>query len=256
MKKPRIIFFIMMIATFCFSCDKTSDLLEEELTVLPGECLSSSVLSFTGLSINDNTGPKGFVLTCEFSMSDIITPAGAPYSSSDFKRVPKDEVYEFFGANAELVKKSYDDFWNDCFIDGTLSGGGFGVSTIVYESGMTLIADKDFAGFKAGENITANAKGYQKGNDTPVILDCVFPSDYLSLPNDGGYYLPSYGVTIRIPLEGYSVVDEDVTFSLSVPVKVGLLLTWFNDRIVDPNAPYSYREDILSCSFTVNKGLH
>lgn len=67
---------------------------------------------------------------------------------------------------------------------------------------MTLIADKDFAGFKAGENITANVLGYQKGNDATAILDYVFPSDYLRLPNEGGYYLPSYGVTIRIPLEG------------------------------------------------------
>ena len=252
MKKPRIIFFIMMIATFCFSCNKTGDPGEVEMTILPGECLTSSELSFPGLRINDYPGSESFVFTCSFNKDVIISPAGFPFASYEYKRVPSKEVYERFGANAEAVKELYDHYWNDCFVSGHMSGLMF-ASTIVYESGIKLIADKDFAGFKAGENIAADINLQR---DDASICMTVLPSDYLGLPNDGGYYLPSLGVIIKIPLKDYTVVDEDVTFHLSVPVKVGLLLTWFNDRITDPNAPFPYREDNLSCAFTVHKGLH
>lgn len=249
---------LIAVAALCFttiSCSKSGDPCANEKTILPGECLNSSELSFTELRINDFTGPKSFVFNCSFDMEDDINPAGPPFASYDYKRVPSNEVYERFGANAKAVKESYDQYWNDCFVSGNMPELMF-ATTIVYESGMKLIADKDFAGFKAGENIVATAKESHKGEDGSAFLEGLYSSDALDLPNEGGYYLSSSGVIIKIPLKDYTVVEEDVTFHLSVPVKVGLLLTWFNDRIVNPNAPYSYREDILSCSFTVHKGLH
>ena len=43
--------------------------------------------------------------------------------------------------------------------------------------------------------------------------------------------------------------------SLEIPVKVVMYLNWLDDRITDPNAPIPYREDVLRCEFTVDKGL-
>ena len=256
MKSHFVFGLLISAAALCFitiSCNKTGDPGEVEMTILPGECLTSSELSFPGLRINDYPGSESFVFTCSFNKDVIISRAGIPFASYEYKRVPSKEVYERFGANAEAVKESYDHYWNDCFVSGHMSGLMF-ASTIVYESGIKLIADKDFAGFKAGDNIAADIS--LQGDDASICLEGLLPSDYLGLPNDGGYYLPSLGVIIKIPLKDYTVVDEDVTFHLSVPVKVGLLLTWFNDRITDPNAPFPYREDNLSCAFTVHKGLH
>lgn len=246
---------VVVLGFFTLSCSKSGDDCGREMTILPGECLNSPELAFTELRINDYTGPKGFVFTCTFDMKDVKSPAGAPFASYDYKRVPADDVYERFGANAKAVEESYNNFWNDCFISGD-KGELMFATTILYESGMTLIADKDFAGFKAGENILVNADRYQKGTDLSAILEGVYSSDSLGLPNDGGYFLSSFGLIIRIPIKEYSVVNEDVTFHLSVPVKVGLLLEWFNDRIQTPDAPFPYREERLTCTFTVHKGLH
>lgn len=248
---------IVGLALTLISCTKSGDTCPEELTIIPGECLNSSELMFTELSINDNYGPKGFVFPCLFNKVDVVTPAGPPFASADYKRIPPDEIYESFGTNAKTVKSSYDSFWRDIFIHGKGGGPGpFYISTIVYESGLELLANKDFAGFKAGENIAKGAKPYQKGDDAAVLIELVTPSDYLGIPSTGGYYLYSYGITVRVPLKDFSIVEEDVTFHLSVPVKIGLLLTWFNDKITDPLAPFPYREDTLTCTFTINKGLH
>ena len=60
---------------------------------------------------------------------------------------------------------------------------------------------------------------------------------------------------LQIPLEGKMLTNEWVKFTLEIPVKVVMYLNWLDDRITDPNAPIPYREDVLRCEFTVDKGL-
>lgn len=242
------------------SCEKAGDAASLEMTILPGECLNSPELVFSELRINDYTGPEGFVLTCLFDVDAEKVQAGEPYAHSDFKYVPTERVFARFGENADAVSDSYDNYWKQSFPEGEnehLLG-----STIVYESGITLVADKDFAGFKAGENIAANAGAYKKGDNNPVYLDYVYPSSYLTLPgipSEGEFsynYILCYdALSIRIPIKEYTIVDEDVTFTLFMPVKVGLLLTWFNEKLTNPNAPFPFKEETLTCSFTIHKGL-
>ena len=57
-------------------------------------------------------------------------------------------------------------------------------------------------------------------------------------------------VSFSVPLGDFKVVKESVSFELNIPVKVVMYLQWLNDRLIDPNAPVPYKEEVLHCSFT------
>ena len=58
------------------------------------------------------------------------------------------------------------------------------------------------------------------------------------------------------PIEGFELVDEEVTFNITLPIKLGMCLNWINDLLTDPDAEYQYKDVILTETFTINKGLH
>lgn len=134
------------------------------------------------------------------------------------------------------------------------------------------MADKDFAGVKAGDNIIS---GYMNEHDWAIAgrpedvsgLLSFCPVKYIfnsvwDLDKPFGDEFADYACVngrvfgIYIPTRDFEEIDEDVTFNLSVPVKVGLYLTWLNDKISDPEAPFPYRDETLTCTFTIHKGLH
>lgn len=114
------------------------------------------------------------------------------------------------------------------------------VVTILYNGGVSFVANKDFAGVPAGKDLSEIIVS------DPYLTDFGLypgiPLDYKSMPGES--------VSFSVPLDDFTVVKEPVTFELNIPVKVVMYLRWLNDRLIDPSAPVPYKEEVLHCRFT------
>lgn len=239
-------------------------------TLLPGDCLCDPGLKFEEFCINnfstseEQSGLKMYTLTFRLNFS-----CKTEYISyledtpKNYRVVPSESVYEKFGINAEIVKERYEQCWTDFFKN---TGRWWDATTIFLDSEAKLIADKKIAGFNPGENIVAKTLDYEKWRaidnpETPFYYG-LNPRDYLELPIETKfpyqYSLSSDRISIAIPWMGNSMelVDDVITFTFEMPVKVGLYLTWLNETISNPDASFTCRDETLTCTFTVPKGLH
>lgn len=182
-----------------------------------------------------------------------------PYLSG-YWDIPSEDLFAAFGNNKEQVKKEYYNLFNACAQSKTANY--FSISTILYNGGITLTANKEYAGVPAGENlasfITASLSGFPSGTQMPdpvissyfntpasVAASLGLPLDYISMTG-------AEDICFTIPKpQDCQIVQESVTFELKIPVKVVLLLSWLNDRLDDENAPVPCREEELHCTFTV-----
>lgn len=253
---------IISIGLLCLvGCAKNGVPAPLEETFLPGECLSSNTLDFTGWQINNYTGPQGITLGFQLNMDCELSSLGSPWASGDYRYVPTENVFNQFKEECPAIKALYEDAWNAVV---SSSGGLCFLSSVFYESGIILVADKEFAGVAAGDNIANGAIPTQKWQEegkpyTTCLLDNLYSADSRPIPvgNDFRYdYCLAKDIAVRIPLNNRTVVDEDVTFTLVMPVKVGLYLTWLKDKTNDPDASFPYRDETLTCTFTIPKGLH
>ena len=244
---PIIYIFIAFVITFICSCDnyqsgvpdndKEGKPAELELTVLPGECLISPELSLS--QIRTNVGQTGIQLVFKLDMDCDLEKL----NSLEYRYIPSNSIFDSFGENSSAVKKAYQEFWQDVSYGHQL----FYISTVFYSSGLTLTADKEFAGMPAGENVSSAALA----DLWPVEFFQAFANN--GFAND--YCLPSSWVAVNIPKGELQIVDDSVSLTLSIPVKKALYLTWFNNRLTDENAPLPYSDETLSCSFTISKNL-
>ena len=272
MKRLHSIIFgvAVMVAASC--SNKDYDDVAASHQFIPGECLQNTDLDFNG-SIKWNN-IEGFMVL-RFSLKD-LRGTGVYVPITDeltyghyYYFEPDEEIFNAFGDNSGIVNSLYMDRCRK-----THSPGFY--SSILYDTGISLVADKDFAGVKAGDNIASGYMNEQdwaiagRPEDVPGLLSFV-PVKYIFFPdeNPDGFLekpfgeeftdyscLAGPGVVLYIPTRNFEDMEEDVTFNLSVPVKVGLYLTWLNDKISDPDAPFPYREETLTCTFTIHKGLH
>ncbi|MBR5035316.1 MAG: hypothetical protein IKX71_08410 [Bacteroidales bacterium] len=235
-----ILFLLFTVLTT--ACNKTlSKVAPIERSFLPGECLCSSFLEFNRFNITANTS---FELSFILDLDYVPVSLGSPYSSQDYRLIPTESTFSVFKENAGIVKNLYEEAWRT--ITDSCKGDLCFASSIFYNGGARLVANKEFAGISAGGNI-------------PIMMVGMTPSDAISIPTDNTItynYCIYRALTITIPINNYEIIDDTVTFSLEIPVKVGLFLTWLNDRISNPNAPFPYRDETLTCSFTLQKGLH
>lgn len=235
----------VLLTTSCLMLG-ASDVPSDIVTFLPGECFwypslewysasfnsSDTVLFSFGMRIKDYTlegyGRKGYV------------------GVRDERYVPTDDLYASFGENAQIVKSEYDKVFYD-FLGSAGENSRSKLITVLSDGKITLTADKDFAGYKSGENL-------------PVSLELVrgrYPCDYINqffeIPLDYKYMLSSsFVVTMPVGYESWQKVAETVTFELKMPVKVVMYLNWLNDKISDPDAPVPYEEEVLYCKFTTD----
>ena len=224
---------------------------------IPGECLASSSLSVNS-KITDTYCKMNFCLS--------LIGWGATTDGDGFIETrPQEFIFAKFLPNASEVKKLFHEyaypatFRSDAFYD---------LTSIYYDSCISLVADKDFAGYKAGDNIMqeatlANDNVRTLLSDGLTCIEGLITEDRYSvmpiLPDLPFSYQGIFGYDsfyVYIPNRDYEIVDEDVTFTFTMPVKVGLYLTWLNDTLTDPDAPFPYREETLTCTFSINKGLH
>lgn len=221
-----------MVLAGCAVMDEEGDIRENSL--VPGECLSSGSLAFLGAK--DNASGNiclNFALDCAVQYEALSSRGG---NVSCYRYAPAKEVYAAFGADANDVRKEYERAYEDIF--GTFAADRCDF-TIYYDGGITLTADARYAGHPAGEDLL------------PELAPAAFlPYGERTIPSEGFEYdfRLHRAVSILIPKSKAAV---DVTFTLALPVKVGLYLTWLGNRCTDPDAPYPYREETLTCTFTV-----
>ena len=254
----------------CSGCVKAATPAVHNATFLPGECLRSPALKYEGVHFYQTTAYEkeqfkyfSLAFSCDLDYVHETTAYQGHNYESEFRNIPPDTVFSRFGDNSETIRNNYLEV---CDNNHALITRWHPVVTIFYDSGITLVANKDFAGFKAGENIVENAidwRAYcQLSSDSEIrsVSSYIMPLGSVpKIPTNevlNYNYCLSPELCIRILENGFEEVDENVTFTLSIPVKVGLYLTWLNDKISDPDAPFPYREETLTCTFTIHKGLH
>ena len=265
-------FIILISAIICLtSCGKIGASQPEYKmrTLLPGECLASPELSYYRPEDEQQQVVKdGFVFGFLLDVTDFVK------EDSLRRHIPSEDLFNSFGENRQSVKMGYERIYED-FRGAHVSSfhsDRCNAITILYNGGISLTADKEFAGRRAGENLgdlIAHHPHYDnivKESGTDPILaaypgHCSYPDKVLGIPADyiclidqcQGNGLP--GVSFCIPMGDYNLVKEQVTFELQIPVKVVRYLTWINDRLSNPNAPVPYEDEVLHCRFTTNYGL-
>lgn len=255
-----------------YSCGKMGSSTPAESTriLLPGECLSSPELSYytpnsEGQQVNGNCFLFGFTMDLTCHKKERIDNKEIALSWRD---VPSDELFSSFGINQAVVKSEYERVFEDFSksYESRFHQSFYSIVTILYNGGVSLVANKEFAGYPAGENLApliTNNPIYDnivlESGENPIIAPGFntpsnaggflgIPLDYISMTKDG--------VEFCIPMGEHKLIEDEVTFELFIPVKVVQYLTWFNNRISDPNAPVPFKDEVLHCSFTTKYGLN
>lgn len=174
--------------------------------------------------------------------------------------VPSAELFQRFGKNKNAIE---DEYWKSfqTVKDFTRTKSGadvFNLATILYSGGISLTANKEFAGYAAGDNlapiITGHSKFANPGATDSVISSWINTSEIigpvLGIPID--YTSMTFGqyIIFTIPKGEYKIVQETVQFELEIPVKVVMYLTWLNNRLTDIDTPVPYRDEVLHASFS------
>lgn len=220
-------------------------------TFLTAECLESESLS-TKLTITGESFNFYFKPIMDYREEGLRIKGLIPtiQGAKDVKVTPPQWAFSAFGSQATAISKEYDqlfdDFWDhkkaEC------------VTTIYYDEGIILTADKDFGGHKAGENlipfgsiIDYNSVLVPSENCYIPLLD-KFKADYMVSASPLGPFF-------TYPCGGHKIVDEDVTFTIKVPVKAVMYLKWLGDRLNNPDAEIPVEEKVLTGTFNIQKGL-
>lgn len=247
----------MLFLAFCIlciicSCDKgflSIDPISHDaipMSILPGECLMDNELllqeAYDGESNNQGVIKMFFKMNLntlikhkrEFKLNNVICDL-----DNYFYRTPGKDVYSAFGANAGIIAEEYEKYHSDL----NFSNYYCDEITIFYEGGMILTADKEFAGYPAGTNL-GDMVFLPQNNSLAAIPGIEDFGNSIHLSPRFGIFFPSDG--------WWCQENTEVNLSLSMPVKVGLLLQWLNDRIDNPDAEMQYKDEVLTCNFTID----
>lgn len=205
-------------------------------TLSPGECLSDTTLNLHYIIPRDNEIEFDF----DLNLKDIKYDS---YKKSAIRYMPDDVAYTPFGNNASSVKSEFDHIFYEIEPN---TPDRMSLCTILYNGGLSLTANKEFAGYKPGENLAPLlyiwVQDYQKYD---------FINSYFNIPVKYDFMLQTH-FGFSMPLEKYKKVEDSVIFELKLPVKVIMYLNWLNDKLSDPEAPVSYNDETLYCKFSTD----
>lgn len=247
----HFILFLFILATLLplSACDKfaATPAPLKPCSLFAGEGLISNQLTIS--SFRETTqvtgGTTALVQTLKMPFSyqtDIVRKVGNHII--EYRYIPSEEVFDALGEESKRVKAEYEIFYGKLREIGPGSAG----STIYYCGGMTLTADKDFAGIPAGEDLSGIVANFPERKEWPAI-------DIPSIQVPDGYTPILPGLVLSFPVGENEVVNEDVTFHIEIPVKVGMFLTLLKDRFTYPEAEMQLRDEILTCDFTIPRNL-
>ena len=255
--KLIIIVLASQILTGCFMYHGSR---ENVVTVLTGECLQDTELTYIHVDQNnwEEWHSKGLCfLTFDLTMKYKYEKDGTLHSYV----LPSDDIYKSFGKNKQKVQDTFMSVVKSCEEANRLEYSYFDITltTILYDGGLSLVADKDFAGYQAGEEL---AKYLTIPNTWYMLMDK--HSKYntseqmgriLDIPLEYSYLIPYKFFTLALPVSSGEITTEYVTFELKVPVKVVNYLEWINDKISNPQAPVPYKEEVLHCTFSTKYNI-
>lgn len=159
------------------------------------------------------------------------------------RNVPTDDLLNEFGNNAEVIKAKYNEIYSS--YDFGIEQYQYQYTTILYRHNtLSLTANVPFLGIPAGEELCSK-----------VYVGCFTPQELLAVPGiEYGENEIALGsrFQIIIPSENPSMLEQAATFKLSIPVKVGMYLHWLNDKLTDSDAQMQYRDEVLTCTFTIH----
>ncbi len=208
-------------------------------TFLPGESLCSNDLEFRKQSFVEN---KRLLLLFKMDNKVIYESQIKPGLS---RYAPTEDVFAAFGEEASKVKSEYENAYQTR-IRQVSRGGSINSTSVLYSSGISLVADKRFLGVEPGMNIASE--------DLLKKIDGALPvawfGDYFTTAM-ADYYCLDYYFGLEFEDTGFTKNEEVVTFHLEMPVKVGLFLTMLRDRVSTPDAEMQYRDEVLVCDFTL-----
>ena len=202
-------------------------------SLIPGECLASTELTHCTLFYG-NPYSYDLEMFLDLKMKNELMSDGDQVISY---YVPDPDVYDEFGKNGRRVKKEYDEIRSAC------QYANYIYPTIYKTGQLRITADKPFAGIPAGEELPFEL--FNNFEQFPPLRDASL---------DFNYYKQAVGpnCVLRFPTDGREWKRETVHFHVELPVKVGLFLTYLNDRIQDPGADMQFRDEVLTCDFAVN----
>ena len=243
----KIVLFLGMYLLVGSACDRIPAATDGscEISFYPGECLSNNTL-LSNFAINDYISPLAFVFSFRCDMEETtereIIPSDAKYK--DYRYVPSGSLFNRYGVNADLVRQKYEDSYKSV----RYGHDNLRITSIFYEGGMEMTADKEFAGHPAGENLIPYC----------YLWEITYSKEYYQIPvgRSDSYGNPiNKSFAVCYPIGDRKIVDKTVTFTLSIPVKVGMYLTWLNDSLEDLDATMSYSDEVLNCTFTIDKKI-
>lgn len=219
---------------------------------ITGECLTNSNLSFLRASPNgENVVLHNFNGKYHFEFAPQFDTERQTFrneASYQYWLIPSEKVFDKYGSNKNTIKEDYHKI-RKSFKNQEKPY----VSTILYNGGLSLVANRDFAGHAAGENLSPYLEEELFGLTKEQADVCLpLPLDYVCMVSD------CFSLDLLVP--GYELTEAresvpSVSFTLDIPVKTVMYLTWLNDRLVDKDATLTYREDTLRCTFTVKDRL-
>ena len=219
-----------------------------EVSLFPGECLESARLKYNdqGFVIHSGVnGGFGIKLSMDINNNklehEILSKEKSGHVNT-YRYCPNDKVFNPFGEDSNDVKESYYSLVN------SIAGidRWYQLTTVFSDGTFSLKANKTFAGIEAGEELS----GLAYISEIRFAVTSPFPVDPPECMN------PLWrNFEIMIPLDNREIVTENVIMHLEIPVKVGMLLHTLQDRTSDPEAPMQYRDEVLTCDFTIPKNL-
>lgn len=235
-KMKRYIFFtILLFSVFIITgCNEYTKHIAHYREFIPGECLLSDELT-AKWNLSNNRKGMNLIFIPSFDISEPY------YSKQHWIRYPNDNCFSPFSKN---IKKAYDEYSSYCGLDFA--------TTIFYEEGMVLTADKEFYGCPAGENIIpyAEVKMFYSSDDEP--RRCGY---FQAVPGVSyNYILKSQGIVLFFPMEGHELVNDSIVLELTLPVKVGMYLSWLDSQQPEASS-MECRDVVLHARLVLDKDL-
>lgn len=214
-------------------------------TFLTGECLNSTELEFYEPTYSEQMVAWGkYIFSFSLNLKYTSECTSKTIMKQYWRHVPSQETYAAFGKNATSVKNAFEEefesFTNLYYEKYPEVFERYSVVTILYNGGISLVGNKDFAGVPAGKDLSEIIEFGPYDTHRRLYPD--IPLEYITMPKES--------VSFSVPLRDFQVVEENVNFELNIPVKVVMYLQWLNDKLIDPDAPVPYKEEVLHCRFT------
>ena len=229
-----------------------------EHTFLTGECLKDNTLTphvyeDTGLPYrvekryNAKTNkdePIGLTISLQLNLDKDYVPIST--QTNTYGWLPTEAVFNTFGSSAQMVKNDFNAVY------GSLNKPDPHSKTVtIYYGNVEITSNAEVCGVAPGENLYPSVFSFS-AIDSASACTYQLPED--TIP-EGCFPLNPYAVFTILAGDGHDVVDGNPTFNFKIPVKVGMYLTYLNDKRTNPEAKMQYRDEVLTHTITIGKNV-